>query len=93
MQDWSAFCFVQAGQSNTEEDSEDRYLKDLALGDRLGDVLGEDVEEEVLPMSWRRRDDCLAAVGEGGKDRPTPAWLKLIEASPITKARVVTTSK
>ena len=44
----------KAGQGDAEEDGEDGDLEDLAFSDGLGDVFGEDVEEEILPVDWAR---------------------------------------
>ena len=51
-------------ERDAEEDGEDGDLQDLAFGDALGEVLREDVDEEVVPVRGRRsgRPACVPGV-------------------------------
>ena len=46
----AAGFFGEAGEGEPEEDGEDDDLEDFVLGDGLGEVLGKDVEEELVPV-------------------------------------------
>ena len=69
-----ALRFPEHGQSDSEENAEHHDLKDLSFGDRLGDVFGKDMENDVCDAF------CLVAVSSsvfawGGRLIPTPALL------------------
>ena len=62
-EDGAAFGVWEGGEGDAEEDGEDGDLEDLALGDGLGDVFGEDVEEKVVPAEWGGDGDGFMRCG------------------------------
>ena len=62
-------------QRDAEEHAEHDDLQHLRVGDRLGDVLREDVEHDVLPRACDRPLDLRVASTRGGSVMPTPARL------------------
>ena len=58
-----------AGEGDSEENSEDRDLQDLTFGDRLRDVLRNDVEQEVVPAGGNDSHERLARACAGGHDQ------------------------
>ena len=73
-QDGGAFCLAEGGERDAEEDGEDGDLEDLAFGDGLGDVLGEDVQEEVVPVGGGDlRAGFRRTRRRRAMTRPTPA--------------------
>ena len=78
--------------ADAEENREDRHLENLVLRDGFCDVVGKDIEDDLLPpgcVQW------AAAVLEvtAGSVTPTPAREILIAIAPSSRPRVVTTSK
>ena len=66
-EDGGSLRFAQGGEGDAEEDGEDGYLEDLAFGDGFGDVFGEDVEEEVVPMGGGYVGEDFGRTGGGGE--------------------------
>ncbi len=64
-QERCTFGFGEAAEREAEQDGEDGDLQDLVFGDGLGEVLGEHVEEEIVPAQ-RRGSGSGSCSGDGG---------------------------
>ena len=85
-----AFGLRQRGQRRAEEEREDGDLKDLVLRDGLGNVLGKDVEQDMLPACGWATGAADFAAGQ----RDADAGLGEVDGDGAEeKAAVVTTSK
>ncbi len=62
-----ALLLVGERERHAEENREDGDLQDLAFGDAARDVLGEDVDEEVVPVRGRRSGAAAAPDGSEGE--------------------------
>ena len=77
-------------ERDREDDAEDDDLQHVALGHRLDDRLGHDVEQDLIPgLRLARRSRTPAH----GRLTPTPGFMRLTATSPMTSASVVTISK
>lgn len=56
-------------EGDAEENSEDGDLQDLVFGDGFGDVFGENVKEEIVPLE--RRDILHGGLGRSGGESET----------------------
>ena len=63
-----AFGLLHHGERDAEDNREDGDLEDLAFGDALGEVLREDVDEEVVPVRGRRSGGLRGAGSERESD-------------------------
>ena len=86
------FASLQHRERDGEDQAEDHHLQDRAVGNGLGDVLREDVQDGVF-RAQLGDGRCIGAGGAAGSCTPTPALLRLIAPRPRKIAIVVTTSK
>ena len=77
------FSSVSIARADAEQHGEDDDLEHLGFGDGAGDVLGEDVEDDLLPGALAPAAPSPSGGGDGGRLMPTPARLIVIAAQPI----------